>query len=69
MMTTEKWYSLKPARIDSSSFEHGMRHIADTRIDICLGIYLEQMGEDKLSSSEVDEPVGDDGDAVRSIIH
>ena len=64
-MTTEKWYSLKPARIDSSSFEHGMRHIADTRIDICLGIYLEQMREDELSSSEVYEPVGDDGDAVR----
>ena len=65
MVTTEKWHTLEPTRIDIPSLKHRMIHIAHTRIDIRLGIYLEQMREDELSSSEVYEPVGDDGDAVR----
>jgi hypothetical protein len=39
-----------------------MIHIADARIDIRLGILLEEVGYDELCSSKVDEPVGDDGD-------
>jgi hypothetical protein len=40
-----------------------MIHIADARIDIRLGIQLEEVGYDELSSSEVDEPIGNDGNA------
>jgi hypothetical protein len=41
-----------------------MIHIADTCVDISIGIELQKMGDHELSSSEIDEPVTDDGDAV-----
>ena len=62
-MFIEKRNFLEPTCIDSSSLEHRVIHVADARIDIRLGKHLEEVGYDELSSSEVDEPVGDDGDA------
>jgi hypothetical protein len=44
-----------------------MVHITDTRKYIRLRIHLEEVGYDELSSTKVDEPVTDDGDAV--ILH
>lgn len=61
MPAVKKWDFRYPTRIDSPSLKHRVIHVADACIDIRLGIHLEKMGDDELSSSEVDEPVGDDG--------
>ena len=63
MFSIKKWDFLYPAGIDFSSFKHRMFHETHARINIRPRIHLEQVGYDELSSSEVDEPVGDDGDA------
>lgn len=60
----EKWNPLYPTRIDSMSLEHRMIHIAHARKYIRLRIHLEEVWYDELSSTEVDEPVGDDGGAI-----
>lgn len=62
MFAVEKWDLLYPARVYSPSCEHRMIHIADAGIDIRLRIEFEEVRYDEFSSSEVDEPVGDDGD-------
>ena len=62
MMTIEKGNSLQPARVDISSLEHRMIHIAHTRIDIRTRIEFQKVRYHELSSAEVDEPVADDGD-------
>lgn len=40
-----------------------MIHIADARIDIRLRIDFQKMRDHELGSPEINEPVGDDGDA------
>ena len=61
MFAVKKWNPLYPTRIDSTSLEHRMIHKTDTRKNIRLGIELEEVGYDELSSTEVDEPIYDDG--------
>lgn len=41
-----------------------MIHEADACIDIRIWKEFQEMRDDEFSSSEIDEPVGDDGDAV-----
>lgn len=65
----KKWNFLDPTRMDPMSLQHRMFQCTDARIDICMGKYLEKMREYELSSSEVDEPVTDDGDAFRLRIY
>ncbi len=69
VMRIEVRHLLEPACIYFSSFEHRMFHVAHARIDIRLRENLEEVGYDKFRSSEVDEPVTDDGDAFRLSIH
>ena len=69
MFSVEEWDFLYPARIDSSSLEHRMLHVAHTRKYIRLRIYLEEVGYYELSSTEVDEPVTDDGIFLRVYGH
>ena len=68
MSAIQKRNLLDPARVDRMSLEHRMLHEAHARIDIRMRKHLEQMRNDELCSSEVDEPVGDDGD-FRSSYH
>jgi hypothetical protein len=58
----QEWDFLKPTRINSSSCEHRVIHVAHACKNIRLRIHLEEVGYDEFCSSEVDEPVGDDGD-------
>ena len=69
MTTIEKGDFLDPARVDLASFEHRVIRIADTRIDVSLGKCFEEVRDDELSSSEVDEPVCDDSDFFVWMIH
>jgi hypothetical protein len=46
-----------------------MIHVAHARIDIRIRIEFQEMRDHELRSSEVDEPVTDDGDAVRLELH
>ena len=46
-----------------------MIHIADARIDIRIRIEFQEMRDHELRSSEVDEPVSDDGDAFSFLDH
>ena len=62
MPAVQKWNSLQPARVDSTPDEHRMIHIADARIDIRIRIEFQEMRDHELCSSEVDEPITDDGD-------
>lgn len=65
MFSIEKWNPLYPTRIDPTSLEHRMIHKTHTRKYIRLRIHLEEVGYDELSSTEVDEPIYDDGGAFR----
>ena len=61
--TIQKWDTLYPARVDPSSLQHRVLHIAHTCKYIRLRIEFQKVRYDELSSSEVDEPVGYDGNA------
>ena len=64
MSAIQKRNLLDPARVDRMSLEHRMLHEADARIDIRMRKELEQMGDNEFGSSEIDEPVADDGDML-----
>lgn len=42
------------------SSEHRMIHMADARVNVCIGKHLEEMGYDEFRSGEVDEPIDND---------
>lgn len=69
MFAVQKWNFLEPTGIYFSSHEHGVIHKTHTRVDIRIWKSLEEMRDDEFSSSEIDEPVGDDGDALVLKIH